>query len=176
MTQWKQGFDDPRYTGTPDVWNPAAPPAPGEAAWGHIWQPQRFTSNPNLGGSDGGIWRGEHNQSYRWYEPDTREFYEKNPTQAYQGFLQFGFGDNQRPLLDYAKSYYSRAYANALAGEEAATATPGQVTPPGNGAQWVDYLTPDLVNQIRQSFQMQSAGNRGVTNTFMPQGRWAGNY
>lgn len=158
-----------------NIWNPAAPGAPGEAAWGSVWQPQAFTSHPQ-DPATGDVWSGQHDQSYRWYEPDVRGVYEDNPTSAYQGFLQYGFGDNQRPLLDYAKSYYSRAYANALAGEEGATSVPGQVTPSGNGPQWVDYLTPDLVNQIRQSFQMQSASNRGVTNTFMPQGRWAGNY
>lgn len=154
-------------------WNPAAPPAPGEAAWGRVWQPQTFASQPQ--DANGSVWSGQHDQSYRWYEPDVREFYEANPTQAYQGFLQFGFGDNQRPLLDYARSYYNRAYADALRGQEASTATPGQVTPEGNGPHWTDYLTPDLVNQIRQSFNMQSASNRGVTNTFMPAGRFVGN-
>ena len=156
-----------------NMWNPAAPPSPGETAWGKVWQPATFTSTPTE--DNGAIWSGQHDQSYRWYEPDTRTFYEDNPTQAYQGFLGWGFGDRQRPLLDYAKSLYGQTYAAALRGEEAATAVPGQVTPPGQGAQWTDYLTPDLVNQIRQGFNMQSASNRGVNLTFMPQGRWAGN-
>lgn len=172
-------------------WNPAAPPYAGEAAWGvapgqslhDAWWNGAGTGAAGLNWQQKidarrddravGYYHGD-DQSYRWFEPDTREFYEANPTQAYQGFLDFGFGDRNRPLLDYAKSQYSRAYAAALRGQEASTAVPGQVTPPGQGPHWTDYLTPDLVYQIRQGFNMQSASNRGVTNQFMPQGRFAG--
>jgi hypothetical protein len=118
------------------------------------------------------VWAGDIDQSYRWFEPDTKEFYEDNPTQAYQGFLDWGFGDRERPLAQYARGYYSRAYADALAGQEGAEGVAaGQTTPPSGGAHWVDYLTPELVYTIRQSFNMQSASNRGVVNQYMPAGR-----
>jgi hypothetical protein len=148
------------------LWNPAAPPTAGEATWNQQWNPGRhqWSAAP-------GDWRAGSDQSYRWYEPDSREFYEANPTQAYQGFLDFGFGGRERPLLDYAKSQYGNAYAAATRGQEASEAGAGQVTPGGNGPHWTDYLTPDLVYKIRQGFAMQSAGNRGVTNVFMPAGR-----
>ena len=179
-------------------WNPAAPPAPGEWAWQQpgagrtlhdVWWQGR---NPYTGGgwtpgsdrvnaqmvrdSEGrGVWWGDTDQSYRWYEPDTKEFYEQNPTLAYQGFLDWGFGENERPLLAYARNYYQRAYAQALRGEEGydAPAT-GETTPPTNGPHWTDYLNPNLVYAIRQSFNMQSAGNRGIVNQWMPAGRWTG--
>lgn len=151
-------------------WNPAAPPTPGEADWARSWQPG---GRGPAWGSPGG-WQAGADQSYRWYEPDVREFYEENPQQAYQGFLGFGFGNRERPLLDYARSQYSTNYAAALRGQESGGA-PNQTVPPGTGAQWTDYLTPDLVYQLRQGFAMQTASNRGITNTFMPAGRWAGN-
>lgn len=156
-------------------WNPAAPPSPGEAAWSQPWQGPMVHPKGN---GDGPLpWWGASNQSYRWFEPDTREFYEDNPTQAYQGFLNFGFGNQQRPLLEYAKNYYGQAYAAALRGEEGADqAATGQVTPPTGGAQWTDYLTPELVYQIRASFNAQSPGAKGYNIQWMPMGRNVGGY
>ena len=177
-------------------WNPAAPPPPGEANWGvqpgqdtHTawwsrWQQRNYPGGTAqmvfLPGTTGqrpedAAWWGDVNQSYRWYEPDVKEFYEENPAQAYQGFLDWGFGDRERPLAQYARGYYARAYADALAGQEGANGlAAGQVTPPSGGSHWVDYLSPNLVYQIRQSFQMQSASNRGVVNQWMPAGRMTG--
>lgn len=186
-------------------WNPAAPPPPGEAFWQQSgWADPRDTSRAWWGGRDAygtdwsGLthdqrvygrynaatpdWVGDVNQSYRWFEPDVRGFYEDNPQQAYQQFLGWGFGDRERPLQQYARGYYGRAYADAMAAQEGQTAlAAGQIAPPsgqparpGQGGNWVDYLSPDLVYQIRQSFTMQSASNRGVTNVYMPSGRMTG--
>lgn len=175
------------------VWNAANPQSPNEAVWSQPWRA--------LAPAVGNAWGGGRNESYRWYEPDVREFYESNPTQAYQGFLQWGFGDRERPLLDYARNYYGEAYAAALRGQEGSVAPPaqtqtivnrgagmpgepvttqtigaGQVTPATNGPHWTDYLTPNLVYEIRRSFQMQSAANRGVNLQWMPSGRWVGSF
>lgn len=117
-------------------------------------------------------WWGGVEQSYRYFEPDTKASWEAIPQLAYQQFTDWGFGDRERPLAQYARGYYQRAYADAMAGELAyAPLAAGQIHGPSNGPTWVDYLTPELVYTIRQSFNMQSASNRGVVNQFMPAGR-----
>jgi hypothetical protein len=160
----------PQYWGQTFPWNPATPSSPGEAAWSHAWQPPQVHAK-------GLPWSGQANESYRWFEPDVREYYEANPTQAYQGFLDYGFGGQERPLLQYARNFYGRAYAAAMRGEEGADApATGQVAPPTQGAHWTDYLTPQLVYAIRESFQAQSPSAKGYAIQWMPTGRNVNGY
>lgn len=161
-----------RVTNLP--WDGAIPPRPGEAAWSQSWQALPHSQGV-FDGRGRSLWNHGYDQSYRWYEPDVRETYEADPRLAYQGLVDWGFGDRQRPLLAYARNFYDTAYAAAMAGQEGADAPiPGQVTPSPTGAHWTDNLTPELVYQIRQSFQMQSPSMKGYAIRYMPQGRTVG--
>lgn len=104
-------------------------------------------------------------RSYRYFSPDLKQYYEKNPDQAYRQYVTGEFGDRQTPLADYARGKYNDYYAQYIQASEA---------DPTGGSAYTDSLTNGLAAKIRNSFNMQSPTQKGYSLLYQPAGRWTG--
>lgn len=104
-------------------------------------------------------------RTYRYFDEGAQEFYESNPTNAWGQYVSAMFGDRATPFLNYAQGKYSQYYNEYLKNSEANA---------GAQTSWSQSLTQKNADDIRRAFGMEVASVRGVTNPFMPSGRFTG--
>jgi hypothetical protein len=108
-----------------------------------------------------GNWYGLPDQSYRQFsDPATKNYYEEHPSEGWQQYVNWGTGERDIPLRQFALSRYQQSLADYDLLNESRP-----------NAMYVDSMTPQLMDHIRNLFYDQAPSAKGYNLAWLPQGR-----